>query len=610
MTSTTYEFNTPANYTLNNTRIESGMGQLDLVTNPGLTFTNNIDDDAGFAYDAGLAEFSAGTVRAVDKTPTDSILGNTFTSGAAAKDASWGVIADLTGALRGSPTFSSDEMACTGDQGVRYSDALIGALPRGSVEFKYTPNYTTSPPANVNMFSLHGTGTPGRLTLTHSPSGDTLRVWAYNSAGSAVVNVSPIGPAFTPTAGQTYHFRFDWDENNGSNSVFNVYIDDVLHGTITAASFTRGTAAVNCDLGSSASVYQRAEASFEDLVLYDVIVASKAADPLTETRCQESEIVGPDFIYGGIGAIASLDDAAISEAGNPRYTVEGQYWNGSAWAASNGTYLQANDSATLAANLPSLDVYGESAISWSAVFPDTNTLPSLDVFSLDYTGESLPQNGTIETNSAFITNSITAFSATSTIPAGTVLKFYAIVGLDTPMYWDGSAWVVSNKTEAQTNDEATFNANINTLVSDNVEVQLGVFLDRGALEVSPTIDQAVFTHGFGALQPAPPLKCHVFMYVIDLECNPLEGVSVTMKLTRGRVPYAEAADYVVLGEITKQTDNEGFVAFNLIRSSEYEDMNNSLQYVVSFTKNGVVSDERLFDVPDTNSVNITEQINS
>lgn len=357
------------------------------------------------------------------------------------------------------------------------------------------------------------------------------------------------------------------------------------------------------------------------MVVSNVLKIHNPGYVLPATIYLENKVDGPSFTYTGLGTILSVDDAVFVETGLPRYIVAGRYWDGAAWSVSNGTFAQASDSATVIANLTAFNAAGAEFIPWSVVFGASNTKGSIDSFQVEVTGQILAPSGSIITNSYFVSNKINGFEATFNIPAGDYLGFYAIVGLTSKLYHDGTNWVESNgNSQAQTNTYADFKANIGILIANNVQVQLGIYMESGDQSTSPTIDEAFFEHNFGALKPSDPLRCNVYMYLTDLEGEVLEGIKVNVRLMRESTQYAEASSFVVLGNLQKTSDDEGFVSFRLVRSSEYETEADPMKYVIDFD----LGDKKVvnlttfdvdgnpvpieFEVPDLESVNITDKV--
>lgn len=613
---TTFPFTTPANYNAINAQVVGGVGKLGLVDNPGQIFSNTFDDDTGFTYDALNAEFVAGKVQQVDKTPANSVFAALFDT---VINANWHKTGVVTAALNGVPSIVSGRLQCFGVQGADFGVTNSGI---GTIKFKYKPNYTGAPSTNRNMIMIANAATGNsRVALTHSPSGDNFRLALIDSAGATLISTATIGPSnINLSAATTYEVELAWDNVAG---VIRLFLNGALHGTATPGAWAHGTSAARVYIGANATIYNSANASFEDLVFFSNVqhTAGYAAGyTLPAFIYSESKIDGPFFTYTGLGTIVSADDGVVAETGAPRYTVGLQYWDGAAWSVSDGSYAQANSFATLLANLAALVVTGASVVPWSVIFPDTNTLSSVDSFSVEVTGQKYAAEGSLTTNTPFVAREILDFqSDESLLPANTSI-LYIIWANGIEKYHDGASWVVSDGTSAQANTLAEVQANIDSLLAVNSNVKIKVVMTSSTQNVSPEVDSMSLTYDFGALEPAAPIQCQVFAFVKDIEDLPHEGATITLLVNRGNDEYVEAAERIVLGSKVKTTDANGFFSYNLIISDEFETAATPMQFKLSIKlasaelpvyKNGLtgtVAKEILFTVPNQASVNLTEQI--
>jgi len=614
---TTFPFDNASNYTLNNAQVAGGVGKLGLVDNPGQLFEEDFADDTGFTFNNSLAEFVGGQVQQSDQTPADSVLAALYSSN---RDANWNKDGSLTAALRGSPSVSGGKLVCTGDQGVSYSISTI--IPQGAAKFKYQPNFSGAPPSNINIFSMLGSVGGERLLLSQSPSGDNFRVFLTNDAGGVLLNASQIGPNSINLQSDTeYEIELNWDNSTG---VIRLFLNGALHGSLSPGAWAfSGSATVH--MGAIATPYARAEASFDDFVIFDSVQhtsAYTAGYGLPAFIYSNSTVELPAFSYTGLGTIQAVESSTITEAGAPRYIVAGFYWDGSEWTASDGTYAQANDSATVIANLTELNVTGAENVPVSIVFPDTNAQSSVDLVSVTLTGQKFATEGSLLTNSGFVAQEINSFSATEAIkPTGTDIFYIANVNTQ-DKYWDGSAWVDSDGTSSQANNLSDFQTNITTLLKENSTVKLKVILKTTDQQLTSEIDLLSVDYDFGALAPPQPTQARVYGFLKDTENKPVANAKVTVQANRALDEYTEAADRIITKVSSQQTDDNGFFSFNLIISSEFEVGGaQPMQYKLTIEpenaqlpvfKNGVDgggnAKDILFEVPNSPEVNITSQI--
>lgn len=610
---TTFPFTNTANYTKVNTEVSGGAGRLALTDKPSQSFNQSFASSTGFSFDPAKSEFAAGVLRQKDRTAANSTMAAKYTSTA---NLNWHKSGgSTTGTLNGAPTISGGKLVCTGTQGVYYArnTATIETL-----KVKYTPNYTGAPPSNINILgNWNGTNNNDRFHLTHSPSGDNFRLILYNNAGSILISTVAVGGARNLVASTEYEIEAVIDSVAGTIRVF---LDGVLIGTNSPGAWTRGTAASRYYVGASPAVYDRAEASFDDFIHFSNAQHTAGYTPgysVADTIYGADTIDLPNFSYTGLGEIQSLDNLTTTEGNSPRYTFEGQYWNGSAWVASDGSYAQANGKATAIANLPTLDMSGQTVVSLQVVWQDQNTQGSVDDLTLEYTGQFYPLEGTLLTNPAFVARDLSVFSATENKPANTEVR-YAVEVNSVCMYWNGSAWAVSDCTSAEANLLADIQANIDTLLTVNSSVKLLVVLTTTDQEVTPEIDTLSVTYDFGALEPGAPTQCQVFGFLKDSEDQPIVGATVSAVPNRSDDEYKEAADRIIAKTISKTTDANGFFSMNLIISDDFEVGGaQAMRYVLSIAisgqtlpvfKNGGDNTTILFEVPNQASVNITDQI--
>jgi hypothetical protein len=604
-----YPFNDQADYSLSNAVVTGGVAKLALVDNAGLIFANTFDDDTGFTYDSSKAEFTAGTLQQVDKTPTNSLLAAKYTSDA---NLNWHKNSGSpTGTLNGAPTISGGKIVCTGSQGVHYQDALIGSAAQntGTIKFKYTPNYTGSPPSNVNLASLIApSGNNDRILITHSPSGDNFRLTVNSDTGAAIVATAAIGGAFLPTAAQEYEIELAFDVAAG---VFRIFVDGALHGTSSPGAYTRGTTATRLVAGATANVYNLAEASFDDVVLFSNVQHTATYTPgysLTDFIYVENKVDGPNFTYTGVGTVQSVDDGTVVETGSPRYIIGGLYWNGSVWVASNGSYAQANDSTTALSNLTEIDLGGSGILPWAVVFPDSNTQSTVDSFNIEVTGQKYSPSGYLEPVVGLNVSGLVDYSQTIVVPAGTDVK--VILKIDNILtYHNGSAWVTSNGSQSNTASEVADNAE-DLVLGSNSEIFIRWILTSTEDNATSELQDSTVEYEFGAIETDPD-TCIVYGYYRDIAGNPISGASVTFSLIRANKEYTEANKNIIEGSVVVTTNSAGYFQSSLIRSSEYS-LDRQYKIEIKKTSSSLITSKNpdktllTFAVPDSSTKDITD----
>ncbi len=527
MPTTIYNFDTPSNYTYDNTKIEvvSSVAQL-ILGNGILAFNQDFAADAGFTYDNTLIEFVAGLMQQKDRTPANSVFAATY---AASLNLDWHKTGALSATLNGTPTLSGGKMVCTGAQGLYY---LKNTATIETHKFKYTPNYTGGPVTNINLVASHnGTNNNDRVVLTNSPSGNNFRLSLYNSTGTVIYNTVTIGGTFSFVASQEYEIELVIDSVAGTSRLF---IDGVLHGTLTSGAWTRGVSQHRYWLGASTVVYNVAEGSFDDYIVFDDAQHSAGYTPgyTIDTLYGASVVDLATFTHGQLGGILSFTSFATTQAGTPRYAfnVGGgglQYWDGAAWSSSDGTYAQSNDAATVSTNIATLAVSGQTTLDVRMSFVDDNTISSIDDMTVGHIGgTNYPGNNpTIKPVSTVQQDAITSFAAIFTAANNDDINVTFEVG-GQQKYWDGAAWVNSDGTFTQSNTIAVAAANVATMLVTGALTPV-FFLHSSNGGSTPSIDSATIVYSAFGGNPTPENVTTVFGYIYDANNQPLLGEVVT-----------------------------------------------------------------------------------
>lgn len=508
--------------------VVAGKAQIELSDNPSQTFNQDFSSSTGFTFDSDKTEFNAGVVRQKDTTPTDSRLGATYTS---VTDASWNKDGSTTGTLNGTPTISGNKLVCTGTQGVYYTATEDGTA---AVKFKYTPNYTGGPPANINMITLwNGTNNNNRIALTHSPSGDTFRMTLNdNTATSVIATATTIGAAGVGLVASTeYEIELNWDNSSG---VVRLFLDGALYGTLSPGAWTHGTGTTRLYVGASPNIYDRAEADYADVVLFNTVQHTSgytAGYSLEETIYVTDAVTLPIFSYSGAGSIQTFDAFSTTDTGSPRYTLNGNYWNGSAWVASSDTYATASSESDVNTNIAALtasDTLTVKIIWQAANTPQMNT----DDLTVTYTGQDgyVTTNPTVTIDTA-ITGNIkqwNSFTETATKTGSDEIQYIlSDDGGTTYKYHNGTTWTTSDGTYSQSNTATVVNSNIGTfpITTDGMKIRLFLHSDDGT--TTPAICELVVNYGLGEvliladdLTGAASTDNHVYAYT-SLTVRPL-----------------------------------------------------------------------------------------
>lgn len=613
----TYPFNNALDYNKVNTEVSGGGVTLSLIENPGQLFQQTFDSDSGFTYNPALSEFVGGLVRQKDQTPSGSVLAALYDSSV---NADWNKSGSTTATLNGTPTIVSNRLQCFGTHGVSYSISANGG--KGTIKLKYKPNYSGAPSTNINVFSISNAANGNsRVALTHSPSGDNFRIFLTNESGAAIYSAATItANNINISSANTYELQLTWDNDAG---VIRFFIDGVNNAarTLTPGPWVHGTGAGLIRIGASTLIYNVADASFEDAVYYSVVTHTASYTPgytLPLFIYASNTVQMPAFSYTGIGTIQAVESSIITEGGTPRFTVAGLYWNGTSWIPSDGTYTQANPSATIIANLTSLNVTGATTVPVNILFTNSNSLSSVDLISVTLTGQKYSPTGYLEPVTPLPVRSIVNYSQVETLPAGNTIT--VILKIDNVLTWfDGESWVESDGSVAQSNTPADVATNVATLdLGANSSVFIRWLLATDSNTETPILDEATVEYEFGAIE-IDAETCIVFGYVKDYANVGVPGVTIVFSGAKASEDeptsaYNEAHNNVVKKPVTVTTDENGYFSTPLIRTSEFSVGGT---YKVTMTKEGEFSitknlddTDLTFTVPDAETKDITDLLPS
>jgi hypothetical protein len=163
-------------------------------------------------------------------------------------------------------------------------------------------------------------------------------------------------------------------------------------------------------------------------------------------------------------------------------------------------------------------------------------------------------NPTIEYNTVVCTDGLISFLETSNISGSDLIKHVLKKDADY-YYWNGSAWVVSDETYAQSNTAADINTNAAAFTAVSVEMQLKSFLHSDDGSTTPELDQIVINYLFAGSPPTLS-EAVVWGYLYDAE-GALSLKTVTVKTSPDTV-IAEDAAIFSGDEVSTTTETTGY----------------------------------------------------
>ena len=445
--------------------------QLKLQDRPDQQQTQTFDSDTGFTYDTDKAEFDSGQVQQTDQRSANSTCAATYDSDI---NLTWGD-GVLTGTATGGAAVVDGKLDLTGgtNKYVSYdADGNADAQQTGCIRFKYTPNYSGSVGSAQYMINItDGESSTNRIRIYHSTNQIVVIMNDYDDS-----SILLIGASFLPTAGVTYEIEFNWDITSGASRLF---IDGVQAGTTSTDTGTRDSNITLLRIGADRFGTGSPNFEIEDLIIFDAVQHTNNYTPgyTVPSQYAETNIILPAFTCIGPGDTRSLDLLETTESGTPRYILNGYYFNGVEWSESDETYDQANSKTDINSNLDTLVCEGVNQMIITIIFPDGNTQNNVSNLTITYTDQIYPiDNPTFELTTALNAEAISEFTNTDSATGNDAVT-YILSKDDIYYYWNGSAWVESDETYAESSSGSDISTNIATFNTDTeVETKIKGFL--------------------------------------------------------------------------------------------------------------------------------------
>lgn len=577
-------------YDANKIAFAGGKAKLKLISNPSQTFLPVLADSD---FDADLVEYASSVLRQKSQRPAGAVFGANYESSI---NANW-----ANGSLVGTPTNGADVFQGKlqlqgGDKSVDYDGqdnvSQLGMV--GCVRFRVTPNYNGSPVDNQEFITICNSDNQSfnKIQLFHATNGAFFLL--MNDQDGVNILSNSVAP-YVAVAGQTVEMELSWDLNAGKVRFFG---EGYLVADIDV-SFVRSNDATIFRVGGATG----SEFSIDNLIVFDSVQHTANYTP-NETVIPDADFVEsgadlPAFSYSGVGNVVAFSGFSATDTNSPRYTVNGKYWNGSAWVVSDGSYAQANPKATINTNIGTLTAANTAQIS--VVFTDGNTLQSVGAVTLIYTGQIYPtDNPSISPNSALTMDIFSTFAATISASGGDGIKFYLKIG-STPKYWNGTAWVTSNETYAQSNTAAEINTNASSLdVSAGVSMYVYALLHSNDGSTTPELDSATVEYSYYAPQPTGPALVTVYGYILDEAKEPIEGAVVT---ANNPTTIFNQGIVMAQGSITATTNELGYFELEI---SETENCDKKIDWSVKYPAKRGSYDFGSAIIPEQVAVNIED----
>ena len=517
----TYPYTTNSNYTFDSDKIEvtNGVARLILEDNASQTFTEDFADDTGFTYDSAKAEFNAGSVQQIETDNGATFVADFNTD----EDANWS--SGIGAGTLYDATIEAGVLNMVGgtNKWAQYTaDGNIG-MNQGCIRFKYKPSYSGEPPANYTLFQGKGSGVTNSFQFYHS--GTYLRVKCRDLTTEFY---SGIVSNFDPTAGQTYEIELNYSFAPAGSSV-QCFVDGVRSKTAPSTGGERtwhNYIYIGADYNGNGGM----NATVDDLMFFTSKQHTSdytAGYSIESNKYLESKVELPIMTYSGIGAIQEATNFSGTATNAPNYIINDLYYNGSAWASSDGSFIQSTDELDITgaiSTLPASDTY-----NIDVVFQANNTT-QMDIGNLvlTYSGQIYPtDNPTILTNSSFFASEIVTFTESKTITGSDEVKYVLSIG-GTPKWSNAGTVETSNDTYAESNTETEITTDIADFVTTKHSIKLKAFLHSNDGSTTPELDLNTFAYDAALADAVTPTLVDLNGYIYDMN-SPINGEAIKIR---------------------------------------------------------------------------------
>jgi hypothetical protein len=413
---------------------------------------------------------------------------------------------------------------------------------QGTIEFWFRPGYMGKPSQKTYFFDFKsGDVQNNRMRLSQDTDG-AIRWDSWTNTGSSTINSQGFG-SYSFIAGQLYKISFNWDFINEEHRMF---INGVQQGLdVTRAQVKDSDKSLLNRYGIPMTSTANPDANFRinNIIIYDEVQYTADYTPdrvVSNTEYLEDRVIHPEFQHIGPGYINQFLFLDVIGSSNLRFSVEVdrrgyfQYWNGTEWAISDNSYEQGNDLSTFNDNLSSIDsnqaIYGRVAVH----FPNSNELAYVNEIIINInedSGYSTDETIIIPVDS-ISADAISDYQLELDPVADTYIN--TIICLNGVHYWfNGSAWVVSNGTLAESNTEQEVKDNLSTLPILNgiEEIRFIWILKTDDSFVTPELQTISINYDFFGVEN-PISKTIVWGYYRDQNDLPLENKEIQISLNK------------------------------------------------------------------------------
>ncbi len=191
-------------------------------------------------------------------------------------------------------------------------------------------------------------------------------------------------------------------------------------------------------------------------------------------------------------------------------------------------------------------------------------------------------NPTVTVNSGVSMSNLLTFTETISTPANTGVQYILLVN-GSPKYWNGSAWVLSNGTYAQSNTGTVINTHAPDLdLGFGATIQVMTFLSSTLGSATPSISSIVEEYEFFVPAPTLPPQCAVYTFLTDI----IGQLNVDSATLYAELPKGTAINGYVIGPYKASTtfDARGYAELDLVSTN-----GTGLKYNFSISYNDTIT---------------------
>lgn len=347
-----------------------------------ITTTYPYNSGTSFSYDATKIAFSGSKAQLLDNRLPNSIF---YASLRQSVNADWN---GVTGTLVGDATIINNSLNCLDSTTANGANWPVSLGAKGAVRFTIATNYTGIPPNTRYFLTAFNTlaSSKGAIDIFNDFDGN-MYADIFADDGSRISRC--IG-AFSPVSGVPIEVEYNWDTVLGT---YTLLAGGTVIAQITATTGTRTTAATLA-LGTDINGMHGAGATFNYLLAFSLPQHTANYTPATPPPVTIYAIDNPTVTTNSPVTLDQLLSftATYAASGSDGITfqlqISGQnkWWNGTAWANSNGTYAQSNIPADIQANAAALGTTINGAMYVVVLLHSANgnTTPSVTSATIIY----------------------------------------------------------------------------------------------------------------------------------------------------------------------------------------------------------------------------------